>query len=140
MVGWSITKYVILCIGQFWWVLNKPKNYLQLIYLYSCTPVINIANSFFSNDVVFFHRPQLVLDKEGIQIICEVPCVDGTFNISIKEKISEIVTISIKNNGSCSCQLVHCELLKRLRVFQLQDDQGVTESQTTMNILPGELS
>ena len=82
-------------------------------------------------------RPQLVLDKEGIQIICEVPCVDGTFNISIKEKISKIVTIAIKNNGSCSCQLIHCELLKRLRVFQLQDDQGVTESQTTMNILPG---
>lgn len=80
-----------------------------------------------------------MLDKEGIQIICEVPCVDGTFNISIKEKISKIVTIAIKNNGSCSCQLVHCELLKRLRVFQLHDDQGVTESQTTMNILPGEL-
>lgn len=82
-------------------------------------------------------RNELVLDKEGIQILCEAPCVDYTFNIMIEERVPKTVTLSIKNNGRESCELIHCELLKRIRVFQLDDAQGVTESQTTMNILPG---
>lgn len=45
--------------------------------------------------------------------------------------------MSIKNNHSDSCELVHCELLKRIRVFQLDDEQNVTESRSTTNILPG---
>ncbi|XP_071140956.1 putative helicase MOV-10 [Mytilus edulis] len=82
-------------------------------------------------------RNELVQDQKGIQIISDVSCVDSTFCLTINEKVPKTIVLSIKNNSNDSCELIHCELLKRIRVFQLDDDHGVTESQTTMNILPG---
>lgn len=89
------------------------------------------------DQVGFIYRNELVQDQKGIQIISDVSCVDSTFCLTINEKVPKTIVLSIKNNSSDSCELKHCELLKRIRVFQLDDDHGVTESQATMNILPG---
>lgn len=64
-----------------------------------------------------------------------------TFVIPLMEGVSESVTLTIHNtNSRQSVTLLSCELLKRIRVFQLDDAKKVTESQGHATILPGRWS
>ncbi|XP_071082763.1 putative helicase MOV-10 [Haliotis cracherodii] len=84
-------------------------------------------------------RDDLIKDKFGIQLSATVTGEGETFVIPLMEGVSESVTLTIHNtNARHSVTLLSCELLKRIRVFQLDDAKKVTESQGHATIPPGE--
>ncbi|XP_069141749.1 putative helicase MOV-10 isoform X2 [Argopecten irradians] len=82
-------------------------------------------------------RAQLIQDKNNIEIVADCDNRNGTYFMDLKEGVEATINITIKNNSSTDIiELVHCEMLKRIRVFTLHDEKNVTEQQNKVTILP----
>ncbi|KAL5015142.1 hypothetical protein ScPMuIL_009412 [Solemya velum] len=74
-------------------------------------------------------REELLADKHGVTITTTQNTSKGTVFMDIKEGVPMACQMVIKNNSQTETyELLHCEMLKRLRVFQLDDPDKVTES------------
>ena len=78
-------------------------------------------------------------NKNGVTVSAPSDGRDAdTLLMILKEQQPREVTLTIKNtNKTQGVELISCELLKRIRVFQLDDVRKVTESQTNVIIEPG---
>ncbi|XP_060073459.1 putative helicase MOV-10 [Ylistrum balloti] len=82
-------------------------------------------------------RENLIQDKHNIKITADCEGKNGTYFIDLREGVETNIIITIKNvSSSDMVELVHCEMLKRIRVFTLFDEKGVTEQQNKVTILP----
>ncbi|XP_033744522.1 putative helicase MOV-10 [Pecten maximus] len=82
-------------------------------------------------------REDLIQDKNSIQIKADCDRKNGTYFLDLKEGEERTINITIKNTSSEDMiELVHCEMLKRIRVFTLYDEKDVTEQQNKVTILP----
>ena len=79
-------------------------------------------------------------NKEDIEIKCDHSISNGIIQLELEENKPLRIEISIHNlSQSEPRELLHCEMLKRIRVFQLDDQHKITESQATISIPPGRL-
>ena len=79
-------------------------------------------------------------NKEDIEIKCDHSISNGIIQLELEENKPLRIEISIHNlSRSEPRELLHCEMLKRIRVFQLDDQHKITESQATISIPPGRL-
>lgn len=77
-------------------------------------------------------------DKYNIQVKSDCEGDDGTYFLDLREGIESVMTLIVKNNSTKDViDLMHCEMLKRIRVFSLHDEKGVTEQQDKVAVLPG---
>ncbi|OWF53196.1 putative helicase MOV-10 isoform X2 [Mizuhopecten yessoensis] len=82
-------------------------------------------------------RESLILDKGKIQIRADCEGKNGTYFIDLREGVVSTINVTIKNvSPDHMVELVHCEMLKRIRVFTLYDEKDVTEHQNKVTILP----
>ncbi|XP_041349506.1 putative helicase MOV-10 [Gigantopelta aegis] len=85
-------------------------------------------------------KDKLTKNKHGVVISVPSDGQDAdTVLLYLKEQHPRDITLTIKNVSSAqSVELVSCELLKRIRVFQLDDVEKVTESQNSVVIQSGQ--
>ncbi|KAK3103257.1 hypothetical protein FSP39_017883 [Pinctada imbricata] len=77
-------------------------------------------------------KDYLVKNKENIEIRCDsrYEGAQGVIHLDLEENRPKTIELKVCNTSdSESRTLLHCEMLKRIRVFQLDDKEKVTESQ-----------
>lgn len=80
----------------------------------------------------------MVKDREGIAIIGEnVEYLNGTYHIQIQENTERTLNLRVENHTPEVVQLLHCEMLKRMRVFKLDDAKKMTEGRQAVSINSG---
>lgn len=83
-------------------------------------------------------RDFLVKDREGISITADkADYINGTYHLQIRENVESTVFLRIENETQEVVELCHCEMLKRMRVFRLDDVKKVTEGQGGVHLIPG---
>ncbi|XP_061178747.1 putative helicase MOV-10 [Saccostrea echinata] len=83
-------------------------------------------------------RDYLIKDREGIAIIGDnADYLNGTYHMQIKENIEKTMFLKLENQTEEMVELLHCEMLKRMRVFKLDDVKKVTEGQGAVPLIPG---
>lgn len=83
-------------------------------------------------------REYLVKDREGIAIIGEnAEYFNGTYHIQIQENIERTMSLRVENHTPEVVRLLHCEMLKRMRVFKLDDAKKMTEGRESVLINSG---
>ncbi|XP_050414418.2 putative helicase MOV-10 [Patella vulgata] len=84
-------------------------------------------------------REELVQEKQGVVIKSNYDLEDGIVEVSVAENEVKSIKVNIKNtHPSQSVELIQCEMLKRIRIFQLDDAQKITEGRTASVVLtPG---
>lgn len=83
-------------------------------------------------------REYLVKDREGIAIIGEnAEYLNGTYHIQIQENTERTMSLRVENHTPVVVQLLHCEMLKRMRVFKLDDTKKMTEGRQAVSINSG---
>lgn len=83
-------------------------------------------------------REYLVKDREGIAIIGEnAEYLNGTYHIQIQENTERTMSLRVENHTPEVVQLLHCEMLKRMRVFKLDDAKKMTEGRQAVSINSG---
>ena len=84
----------------------------------------------------------LIEDKFGIEITTKLRQLsekyqEGTYLLDLQPGDLYKTTIAVKNNGNFDVELLHCEMLKKIRVFTLSDEARVTDAVRTVVIKPG---
>lgn len=80
----------------------------------------------------------MVKDREGIAIIGEnAEYFNGTYHIQIQENIERTMSLRVENHTPEVVRLLHCEMLKRMRVFKLDDAKKMTEGWESVLINSG---
>lgn len=80
----------------------------------------------------------MVKDREGIAIIGEnAEYLNGTYHIQIQENIERTMSLRVENHTPEVVELLHCEMLKRMRVFKLDDAKKMTEGRESVSINSG---
>lgn len=80
----------------------------------------------------------MVKDREGIAIIGEnAEYLNGTYHIQIQENTERTMSLRVENHTPEVVQLLHCEMLKRMRVFKLDDAKKMTEGRQSVSINSG---
>ncbi|KAL3851912.1 hypothetical protein ACJMK2_015607 [Sinanodonta woodiana] len=83
-------------------------------------------------------RADLIADKYDIVVTADCPGKDGTIYIDMEEKMAKVMTLMVENKSKDNLvELIHCEMLKRVRVFQMEDANKVTDSMGTAVLHPG---
>lgn len=62
---------------------------------------------------------------------------EGVFFIQSHEKVVNQMEIILTNNGNIPLELAHCEMMKRCRVFTLNDSKKVTDGMGKVLLKPG---
>ena len=89
-----------------------------------------------------FFRPVLIEDKFGVEITTKLRQVTekdqaGTYLVDLKPGEENQSTLTIHIKGDHPVELLHCEMLKKVRVFKLNDPKRVTDGLGTVILKPG---
>ena len=85
-------------------------------------------------------RETLVRDKNDVSVTCEHQLPDSSIRATIQEDQPSVTTITVTNqSASRSVVFQRCDIIKRVRVFQLDDVHKVTDGLKTVLLKPGTL-
>jgi len=62
---------------------------------------------------------------------------DGTFFLQLNENESKQMEIILTNHSEKTLELAHCEMMKKCRVFALNDSKKVTDGMGKVKLKPG---
>ena len=84
----------------------------------------------------------MIEDKFGIQIATRLRQLNekdqaGTYLVDLQPGDVVKSTLTVQNKGKCDMELLHCEMLKKIRVFTLSDQARVTDALRTVVLKPG---
>ena len=84
----------------------------------------------------------LIEDKFGVEITTKLRQVTekdqaGTYLVDLKPGEENHSTLTIHIKGDHPVELLHCEMLKKVRVFKLNDPKRVTDGFGTVILKPG---
>ncbi|XP_069617839.1 helicase MOV-10 [Ranitomeya imitator] len=71
-------------------------------------------------------RPEFIQNKNGIEIKSEHDLTDGRIRFPLPLKETKTVFIRIENKSNESVKFLQYKLLRRMRIFSLQDDENVS--------------
>lgn len=136
---WLVSSFV--CLSMIYdKIIVSPLDFYKKVYVLRdkkdssmFTFSIDMHVSLFS-----FWREYLVKDREGIAIIGEnAEYLNGTYHIQIQENTERTMSLRVENHTPEVVQLLHCEMLKRMRVFKLDDAKKMTEGRQAVSINSG---
>ena len=85
-----------------------------------------------------FPRNLLIMNKEGVRVTSANDQPDGLIQLRLEETRPHTVEIEVCNDSQEEAlNLLHCEMLRKVRVFSLDDTWKVTEGQSTHCMPPG---
>lgn len=74
-------------------------------------------------------REDLIKDKDGITVKSDFDTDGGKIQVPVSCNQRKTVEIEVTNEGTDAVKFVRCEMLRRFRVFTLNDEKKVTNSQ-----------
>ena len=81
----------------------------------------------------------MIQDKEDIIVSSEADVANGAVNFNIQENVSSTTIVTIKNTSDLENLIFrNCEMLKRIRVFRLNDSKNLTDGKKAVIIKPGD--
>lgn len=83
------------------------------------------------------NREDLIKDKDGITVKSDFDTDGGKIQVPVSCNQRKTVEIEVTNEGTDAVKFVRCEMLRRFRVFTLNDEKKVTNSQP-LQLLAGE--
>ncbi|KAL4226712.1 Helicase MOV-10 [Mactra antiquata] len=86
-------------------------------------------------------KDKLIAGVSSIKITAE-PIEDnnnGTYIVNVVEKELKKFDIVVSNVGNKLIELLHCEMMKKVRVFTLRDSKKVTDGMKSVQIYPGDV-
>lgn len=88
----------------------------------------------------------MVKGVPGVRVTCNLTGAsqaengeDGVFTIEMQENDIKQMDIVLTNVGNALIELAHCEMIKRCRVFTLNDSKKVTDGMGKVQLRPGEV-
>lgn len=88
----------------------------------------------------------MVKGVPGVKVTCSLNGMhqadfgeDGVFTTEMQENDMKQMDIVLTNVGNALVELAHCEMMKRCRVFTLNDSKKVTDGMGTVQLKPGEV-
>lgn len=84
-------------------------------------------------------RKELVKGVAGLKVSSSIGDAneDGVFFLQLHENELKQMDITLTNTSSIDIELAHCEMMRKCRVFTLNDSKKVTDGMASYMIKPG---